>query len=369
MYSTINGAKSCAKRLKQLFDDSGFCFPLHKCQAAIAKAGGFRDWRDLEGTLSKARRPVDPDAFQRRLLNALPQPCRPPVLAWLDNEPAETVRDKKAPPRWYRDVFPYLMATVALHRSRTALLRPGSGLGQRLRQNLVVGLLVNTHGGLRAVPRLEPDTLALVLLGEPTVLFGGDANHPRFAVELQALTEAGILDVRPGMVRVLSPDPEAVMFHVMNGMAGKAQYWAEEGGADAASALRDALAAIGVRNAMRVADAIARQGSDAYLTASGPILELLSQSAETGELDTFAKAFRLFTTIRPANADFVRESVPAKISSQYLARHRQLSASKILSWTSAHPEWPDTLKTAVAEPAKFVMTVDAMATAIAAAAA
>lgn len=129
MYSTINGAKSRAKHLKQLFDDSGFCFPLHKCQAAIAKAGGFRDWRDLEGTLNKARRPVDPDAFQRRLLNALPQPCRPPVLAWLDNEPAETVRDKKAPPRWYRDVFPYLMATAALHRSRTALLRPGSGSG------------------------------------------------------------------------------------------------------------------------------------------------------------------------------------------------------------------------------------------------
>jgi len=61
----------------------------------------------------------------------------------------------------------------------------------------------------------------------------------------------------------------------------------------------------------------------------------------------------------------VRESVPAKISSLYRARKRQLSSSKILSWASRNPEWPETLKAAVSQPAAFAMTVDAMATAIA----
>lgn len=364
MYSTLGGAKKCAKDLKRLFDGSGFHFPLNKCQTAVARAGGYQDWRALEGALDRAHRPVDPTAFRKRLLAALPEPCRPPLLAWLDKEPAEAAPDPETPPRWYRDVFPYLMATAALHRSRTALLRPGSGPGQRLREALVVGLLLNVHGGIRAVPRLEPDTLALVLRGDLPTLFRDDARHPRFETDLRALTDAGILDVREDRVRVLSPDREAVAAHVIEERAGKAHHWIEEGGAEAVTALRDALAAIGIRNALRVADAIARHGSDAYITPSGPVLELMSELAEEGEVETFARAYRLFAAVRPANAGFVRESVPAKISSRYLARHRQLSPSKIVSWSAAHPEWPETLKSTVSEPALFALTVDTMATAI-----
>ena len=365
MYSTIDGAKSCAKVLKRLFDDSGFDFALNKCQAAIARAGGYRDWRDLEGALGQARVPVDAATFRKRLLAILPEPCRPPVLAWLDKEPAEAAPDVNTPPRWYRDVFPYLMASAALHRSRTPLLRPGSGTGQKLREALVAGLLLNIHGGRRVVPHLEPDSLALVFRGGVSTLFLDDARHPRFDAELQTLVAADILDVREDRVRVLSPDPAAVAAHVAEGRAGKAQMWAEEGGNELANALRDALAAVGVRNAMRVADAIASYGSDAYITPSGPVLELLSELAEEGEVETFAKAYGLFAFVRPASARFVRESVPAKISSRYLARHRRLNPSKIMSWTAKHPEWPDTLKTTVAEPAMFTRTVEAMAAAIA----
>jgi hypothetical protein len=68
---------------------------------------------------------------------------------------------------------------------------------------------------------------------------------------------------------------------------------------------------------------------------------LLSALAEEGELETFAKAYGLFATVRPMNADFVRESVPAKISSRYLAGHRRLNTSKIVSWASHNPDWPD----------------------------
>ena len=365
MYSTIDGAKKCAKDLKRLFDDSGFDFALNKCQTAIARAGAYRDWRDLEGALGRARVPVDAAAFRKRLLAALPNPCRPPVLAWLDNDPPEEAPDADTPPRWYRDVFPYLMASAALHRSRTPLLRPGSGTGQRLREALVVGLLLNIHGGRRVVPRLEPDSLALVFRGDAATLFRDDVRHPRFDAELQTLVAADILDVREDRVRVLSPDPMAVVAHVADGRAGKAQMWADEGGGELANALRDALAAVGVGNAMRVADAIASYGSDAFLTPSGPVLELLSELAEEGEVETFAKVYGLFASVRPASATLVRESVPAKISSRYLARHRRLNPSKIISWTTAHPEWPDTLKATVAEPAMFARTVEAMAAAIA----
>jgi hypothetical protein len=66
--------------------------------------------------------------------------------------------------------------------------------------------------------------------------------------------------------------------------AGKAQYWADAGGIEAASAMRDALAAIGVRNARRVADAISRLGSDAYVTPSGPVLELCLSSLKRARL-------------------------------------------------------------------------------------
>jgi hypothetical protein len=65
------------------------------------------------------------------------------------------------------------------------------------------------------------------------------------------------------------------------------------------------------------------------------------------------------------NADFVRESVPAKISSRYLAGHRRLNTSEIVSWASHNPDWPDRLKATITKPALFALTVDEMASAIA----
>ncbi|MER9951854.1 hypothetical protein [Mesorhizobium sp. M0047] len=365
MYSTIDGAKRRAKELKRLFDGSGFVYPLSKCQTAVAHGGGFRDWNDLEAALSRTPRTIDPAAFRKWLLTALPLPCHPPVTAWLDEDPAEAAPDPETPPRWYRDVFPYLMAASVLHRSRTSLLRPGSGAGQQLREKLVIGPLLNIHGGARAVPLLEPDTLAFVFKGDLESVFRDDVFHPRFQAELEALTAAGILDIREGRVRVLSPDAEAIATYIADYRSGKAEYWADTGGAEAMRALHDALVAIGVRNARRVADAITRQGSEAYTTPSGPVLELLSALAEEGELETLAKAYGLFATIRPTNAQFVREAVPAKISSRYLASHRRLGASKILSWASRNPDWSESLKATIEKPALFALTVDAMAQAVA----
>jgi hypothetical protein len=90
VYSTYDGAKKRAKQLKRLFDDSGFVFTLHQAQAALARAGGFRDWHELQSVLSTSERPTDAWTFRRRLLAALPGPCHSPARAWLDGELNDT---------------------------------------------------------------------------------------------------------------------------------------------------------------------------------------------------------------------------------------------------------------------------------------
>jgi hypothetical protein len=370
MFSTIDGAKKRAKALKKLLDDSGFAFSLRKCQEAVARAGGYRDWHDLLGALGRGGRGrrAEPEVYERRLLAVLPDPCRPPVVAWLDGEPAEEAPDSLYPPRWFHDAFHFVFASAILHRSRTAVLRPGSGEGQRFREKLVVGLLSNQYPRPGIVPRLEPDTLAVLYPGSLAEIYGKDAGHPRFELEIRTLAEAGVLEVLPNALRVLPPDVDAVRDHVLNGWIGKTEHWIDEGPKEATSALREALAAIGVRNALRVTEAIIRFGSDAYITPSGPALDLLTKLAEEGEIEIFSKVFRLFAGIRPQNAEFMRSLVPAKITSGYLARHRGLSLRKFTAFSAAHPDWAQTLKSSVDEPVRFARTVDAMAAAVAEAA-
>jgi len=367
MFSTIEGAKKRAKALKKLLDDSGFAYSLRKCQEAVARAGGYRDWHDLHASLSRGARGrrAEPEVYERRLLAALPDPCRPPLVAWLDGEPTELLPDSDYPPRWFHDAFRYNFASAILHRSRTAILRPGSGPGQRLREKLVVGLLSNQYPRRGDVPRLEPHTLAILYPGSPAEIFGEDARHPRFELEIETLVQAGVFEILPNALRVLPPDVDAVKDHVLNGWIGKTEHWIDEGPKEATSALHEALAAIGVRNAVRVADAIIRFGSDAYVTPSGPALDLLTELAEEGEIEIFSKVFRLFAGIRPQNAQFIRSLVPAKISSGYLARHRGLSLKKFTAFSAAYPDWAQTLKSSVDEPVRFARTVDAMAAAVA----
>ncbi len=366
MFSTIDGAKKRAKALKKLLDDSGFAFPLRKCQEAVARAGGYRDWHDLDAALGRGARGrrVEPEVYERRLLAILPDPCRPPLVAWLDGEPPEPAPDPLLPPRWFHDAFRYIFASAILHRSRTFILRPGSGEGQRFREKLVVGLLSNQYPRPGAVPRLEPDTLAVVYPGSLAEIYGADAGHPRFELEIGKLVSAGVLEILPNALRVLTPDADAVRDHVLNGWIGKAEHWIDEGPREARSALHEALAGIGVRNAVRVADAIIHFGSDAWITPSGPALDLLTELAEEGELEIFSKVFRLFAGLRPQNAAFMRRLVPAKISSSYLARNRRLSLKAFTAFTAAHPDWAEALKSSVDRPGKFAQKVEAMAAAV-----
>lgn len=211
VYSTLEGAKARAKSLKRLFADSGIHFSLHQSQLALARAGGFQDWHDLQANLQTDGRTVDADVYRRRLKAALPLACHGPLLAsWgPDPEPAEDVGDG-IPVHFFRDVWPYVMAAEVLHRTRTTLIRPGSGVGQKLRAAMVSGVLLNIHGGLQSTPTLEPETLALDCPGDLATVFRDEAAHPRFAQELATLTEAGVIAVlddrsRGPIVRILAP--------------------------------------------------------------------------------------------------------------------------------------------------------------------
>lgn len=364
MFSTLEGAKKFAKNLKTLFDNSGIIFPLNRCQKAAAIAGGFRDWHDLSRSLAGSDRPVDPGAFRRRLIAFLPQPCWIPVLFWLDGGNLETVDDDGLSHNYYRAVVPYVFSSSVIHRSNSALLRPGSGPGQRLRESMVVSLLLGGKGSKRLIPQLEPDTLALVVAGDMASLFGNDAEHPRFEKDFAALVAAGIFEYEDGILRVLPADKDEVAAHAAKGFTDRAQYFAGVGGDEAIEALAVALSATGIEQATRVAEAVVGKGSETHITPSGPVLEMLSKLAEDGQLIAISRAWRVFSMIHPESANFVRESVPAKISSLYLARNRGIDAGKMVEWMSARSEWAEEVKASLHDPARFKSTVDEMADAI-----
>jgi len=171
------------------------------------------------------------------------------------------------------------------------------------------------------------------------------------------LIEAGILDWREGEMRVLPPHGANIEAEVRRRRAGMAQHWSEDGRhpKEEASALREALAGLGARNAARIAEAIAQQGSSAYTTPSGAVLELLSDFAREGELEAVAYAYQLFAEVRPANADFVRASLPPKIASGYLASHLRLRSVGRLD--ELRPSWASDLRDQVVDVRGFAALV------------
>lgn len=110
----------------------------------------------------------------------------------------------------------------------------------------------------------------------------------------------------------------------------------------------------------RIARAIADHGSAAYKSASGAVLDPLTELTDEDDLIGFSTAVVILARAKPANANFVAEAVPAKISN-FLIRHSGLKASALVDWTSKYPGWREDLISAVRHPAQFELTVEAMA--------
>ncbi|HBI19049.1 MAG TPA: hypothetical protein DDY79_06990, partial [Brevundimonas sp.] len=344
MYSTLDGAKACAKSLKSLLERSHLIYPLHQCQRAIAQAGGYRHWHELETALARSSAPVDPQLFRRRLLASLPAPCQSVVRAdwedWRDLEDTSLPEDEL---RWFRFVYTYHFNAAVMHRS-TPLLSPGSGAGQRIRLDIVQEILMGS--GAAAHPRLEPEALTLVFTGRQRDFLGDRIDHPRFAAEFSRLIDAGILGWKAretseiGELRVFAP--AGLWDKVVRDAISLAEYEAEGGDprGQGFGAMREALNRIGVNDADRIAQAISQQGAEGYTRPSGPVLTLLSTLADEGAIETLSNAARLFAGVHPAAAAEIRDALPAKIVN-YWIRNRGLPAEAVAGFTRQSNRWKE----------------------------
>ncbi|QPI72212.1 hypothetical protein [Sphingobium sp. Cam5-1] len=199
MYSTLDGAKKCAKQLKRLLQASAMIFPLSECQNAVALAGGYRSWHDLNARIGQRQGAATPYDYWGNLIKALPQPCHRPVSAFLDQKAKGSLTPSDL---WVRDVLPYAVSLEIVLRANASLLRPGSGPGQRLRLAIVSGMLLNVEGGSGFTPKLDPKRLGLTFEGTPASILPKLAHDPKFDVALRALVDADILMVEKDMTMI-----------------------------------------------------------------------------------------------------------------------------------------------------------------------
>lgn len=215
MYSSLAGAKKCAKQLHHILDAAGVDLPLAKCQAAVARAGGYEDWHELTGRVSARTDTHLPYDYWGNLLEALPEPCRAPVAWHLDGE-AISSPEKPLPEKWIRAVVPYGIGLEVIHRSRSPILQPGTGKGQRLRLEIVSGILLNMEGGDDFTLRLDPESLTVTALGEPGELLPELRSKSGFDAALKAVIDAGILKIENGVTKVLAPEDPALRTEILD---------------------------------------------------------------------------------------------------------------------------------------------------------
>ena len=112
---------------------------------------------------------------------------------------------------------------------------------------------------------------------------------------------------------------------------------------------------------MRVLEAIENQGSNKYVTPSGPMLELLSELAKEGHLADMATAFNMFKAAYPSNAGLVAESIAAKIVNHYFIPSLGLNGMNQWDrWREANGTWADKLIYSFVTTDQFQSTVDSM---------
>lgn len=232
MYSTYDGAKDRAKTLASLLRDAELPTPLHVCQRVMAVAGGYRDWDHLRRTLDKdVRRPAELEGFLRRMVLALPEQAVGPAYRWAEGIVSDLQGRElgKAPADqtsldWYARVFEYAMAIGVIHRSSTPLLTPGSGQGQRLRQDMVAGICVGP-----TYARFDRKTFVLTFEGALETLMPDEAGHKNFDREFARLCEAGIFewDFQAQVLRLNPPPLERVRAHIAMVRRNHAEYWRE----------------------------------------------------------------------------------------------------------------------------------------------
>lgn len=205
MYSTLDGAKIQAKLLKRILSASGLIYPLSKCQTAVARAGGFLDWHDLTSKLVSSSQPRSLFDFWGALLQHLPMPCHVPIRSYLRETGHAGSNARDFSENWVRDVIPYCASLELVHRKHSPTLMPGSGRGQRLRLEIVAGMLLNIEGHEDFLPRLDPETMSIVFENQPGSLLPTLAERADFDREVAALIASQIIQVSERQTIILAP--------------------------------------------------------------------------------------------------------------------------------------------------------------------
>ncbi|ACM31453.1 hypothetical protein [Rhizobium rhizogenes] len=221
MYSTLDGAKNHAKQLKRILSASGLIYSLAKCQAAVARAGGFRDWHDLTTNLQVDARSRPFFDFWGALVQQLPVPCHVPVRSYLRDCDDVSSNKKGLSEKWVRDVIPYCASLELVHRKHSSVLMPGSGRGQKLRLEIVSGMLLNVEGHDGFAPQLDPETLAIVQSGKPASLLPTLARRADFAHEIDVLISSEIIRVEREATTILGPPSSSLRDQIVR----RAQRW------------------------------------------------------------------------------------------------------------------------------------------------
>ena len=195
-----------------MLEGSALIFPLARCQAAVAQAGGYRDWHDLNLRIAQRSQTGLPYDYWGNLLKVLPAACQHPVRSHLVGSRGPALTSSEM---WIRDILPYAVALEIVHRKHAAPLRPGSGKGQRTRLELVSGLLLNMGGGLDRLPKLDAEKLHLLFEAEPASLLPGLARSAEFQAAVEALEAARILRVEGGRTYVLAPQSNVLRDEIL----------------------------------------------------------------------------------------------------------------------------------------------------------
>lgn len=239
MYSTYDGAKKCARKLKAYLRSQEIDVALTACMQAIACGGGYSNWADLARTLVGRSRAAELTGFAERASLAVPLPAIDSTLRWAESEVnlrrarAQTAPSgARATERWHLENSDAAFAIWVMHRKHTSCLRPGSGPGQRLRLEIVASLCAGP--GLVARPTIDKSTFRMRFWAcDETDLFPWICERRGFSGEFRRLVELGVIEWSGdlgagGDLVLIPPSPELVRDHIALLRESKGKYWRED---------------------------------------------------------------------------------------------------------------------------------------------
>lgn len=111
---------------------------------------------------------------------------------------------------------------------------------------------------------------------------------------------------------------------------------------------------------VRIAEALAKQGSNEYKTPSGPTLTLMNALLEEKNLQGYAQLYNAYKQTYPSNLPFIDGNIPAQIRN-FLIRHRDVDVFSLEAWATENAGWEDDLRNTLCNPPMFEAKVEAIA--------